>query len=174
MKKLLTIFMLCGVCCGYAQKTPPHAASTRTWTVGEQTWSDAIHIPLSIEMTSKAYSTECQRSLAPADAPTWYYYNWSCVEANYELLCPSPWRVPTRRDLSYLVRTGELSQLIYQWGFGGSSYRGKIAVEDRAAYLWSSSAKDNDYAYHLVYNRVGFYELGYDGKSLEFQVRCVK
>jgi hypothetical protein len=30
---------------GYAQTTPRYAASTQTWTFGEQIWSDAIHIP---------------------------------------------------------------------------------------------------------------------------------
>jgi hypothetical protein len=45
MKKLITLIMLCGLVSAYAQNTPPHAASTATWVIGDQTWSDAIHIP---------------------------------------------------------------------------------------------------------------------------------
>jgi hypothetical protein len=45
MKKSLTIIMLCGFISCYAQNTPPYAASAQTWTFGNQTWSDAIHMP---------------------------------------------------------------------------------------------------------------------------------
>jgi hypothetical protein len=42
---LLALFAAAMAVCGYTQNTPPHAASAKTWTVGEQTWSDVIHMP---------------------------------------------------------------------------------------------------------------------------------
>ncbi|MDR2358676.1 MAG: fibrobacter succinogenes major paralogous domain-containing protein [Prevotellaceae bacterium] len=103
MKTLLTILMLCGVCCGYAQNTPPHAASTETWTVGKQTWSDAIHMPECNKETFELSLTAPQcRSYTTLLDMKYYYYNWPYVKASAAKLCPSPWRVPSYDDFKKL------------------------------------------------------------------------
>ena len=95
MKTIVTIIMLCGVLGGYAQTTPPYAASTKTWTFGEQTWSDAIHIPEcnKSSFTERYYETQCRSYTQGAN--TWYYYNWLYVNKHAARLCHSPWRVPS-------------------------------------------------------------------------------
>lgn len=42
MKKFLTLIMLCGVICSYAQNTPTYAASTHNGVLGGLTGRDAI------------------------------------------------------------------------------------------------------------------------------------
>jgi hypothetical protein len=95
--------MLCGVCCGYDQNTPPHAASAETWTVGDQTWSDAIHMPKCKEGTFKRKSSKPQCCSYTIEGKKYYYYNWPYVKANAAKLCPSPWRVPTTDDFRKLT-----------------------------------------------------------------------
>jgi hypothetical protein len=107
MKKLLTIFMFCGVCCGYAQNTPPYAASTKTWVIKAdsitQIWSDVIQIPACNKANFKVSNVVPQCRSYKVNMNTYYYYNWAYVNANASKLCPSPWRVPIGRDNGALL-----------------------------------------------------------------------
>jgi hypothetical protein len=79
--------------------TPPqYAASAKTWTVGNQMWSDVINIP---ECDHDAYTNSgtvpyCRSYTV--NGRKWYYYNRAYVDANLDTLCPSPWRLPTAED----------------------------------------------------------------------------
>jgi hypothetical protein len=100
MKKILTIIMLCGVCYGYAQDTPPYAASTKTWVIEDddgvtRTWSDYINMP-ECNKEGGMYDT-CHR----ADG-IYYSYSSKYVKSHANQLCPTPWRLHTHDDYALL------------------------------------------------------------------------
>jgi hypothetical protein len=86
MKELLTIIMLCGVCYGYAQDTPPYAASTQTWEVeaddATYIWSDYINLP----ECNKPDGKDCNRGEG-----IYNEYSWKFLQKNAGKLCPDPW-----------------------------------------------------------------------------------
>jgi uncharacterized protein (TIGR02145 family) len=83
---------------------PLHAASTRTWTFGEQTWSDVINIPECDKDTyESSYTTPQCYCNSSVNSPSGYLYNWIYVNTNAAELCPSPWRVPSHDDLNKLI-----------------------------------------------------------------------
>jgi uncharacterized protein (TIGR02145 family) len=200
MKQLLTILMLCGVCCGYAQNTPPYAASTKTRVIEnadgtiKQTWSDAIQVPgCDKKSFTDSYTVPHCRSYTEG-ADTWYYYNWPYVDKNAELLCPSPWRVPSAADFCALDKAlfntatcadrAEASpdvtaKYITAWGgsYGGNIYNTTINHTGSHAYYWSSTANPGDtlYAHYLYFLADGYVapQISYN-KYFGFQVRCVK
>jgi hypothetical protein len=108
MKTLLTIIMLCGVCYGYAQNTPPYAVNTKTWTFGAQTWSNDI--------------------MMPTDSPKGYTsgFTWAYVKANLSKMCPSPWRAPTLRDFKNLAATVRAEILVRHEWYGFIAADGNI------------------------------------------------
>jgi hypothetical protein len=112
MKKILTMIMLCGVCYGYAQNTPPFAATTKTWKIEspdgkiKQTWSDYIAVPACnksdyIVGTGETLTADC-RSYTYRST-TFYYYSQEYVDGTQKTLCPLPWHVPTAKDFGDLI-----------------------------------------------------------------------
>lgn len=145
-------------------KTPPHAASTQTWTFGTQTWSDAIQMPDCNDGTFENSETVPQGRSYTSGGKTYYYYNWAYVNANKNTMCLSPWRVPTKSDIDVLME-GEVEDHANAWGFGGYAYGSSVYLVNRQAYIWYSSG--------------GYYWYGYDNQidatlSHGMQVRCVK
>jgi hypothetical protein len=173
MKKILTIIMLCGVMSSYAQNTPPHAASTKTWMLGNRTWSDAIQV-LECNKTSFINSnTDPQCRSYTYGGNTFYYYNWPYVSLNATTLCPSPWRVPSLSDFNILADNVTIATIIYAWGLGGHVNGPEVYLERKNANYWSSTVDGNE-PYYLLYNHnfLGVYNLV--AKSNGFRVRCVK
>jgi hypothetical protein len=170
--KILFIIMLCGVICGYAQKTPTHAASTKTWTFGNQTWSDVIHIPACNKESFKSINTDPHCRSYTESGNTWYYYNWAYVNKNAATLCPSPWRVPTREDFDVLKKN-KSTGLADAWGYGGELSSNIFFHGDTQAYYWSSTETNDDIAYRLYYSSSNL-NVANNKKLLGFQVRCVK
>jgi hypothetical protein len=160
---------------GYAQDTPPYAASTHTWVFGEQTWSDVIHMPRcnKEDFTNSYTSLQCRSYTEGGN--TWYYYNWAYVDANKDALCPSPWRVPSRSDMDALMSATNYSTLIGVWGYGGYALDNFISDENSYTYYWSSTkgSRNINFAYYLFYCNDSLLVLVYD-KRLGYQVRCVK
>jgi hypothetical protein len=169
MKSIFIVLMLCGIMRGYAQNTPPHAASTRTWTFGEQIWSAAIQMP------------ECNKTdfIKSDDEPdcrsytTFYYYNWPYVNKNKAKMCPSSWRVPTEADMKTLVSNSNENALHDAWGYGGYAYDSAMLNVSTLAYYWSSMQNASGYAYELAYTS-GYPGVNYAYKRYGQQVRCVK
>jgi hypothetical protein len=171
MKKLLTILMLCGVCYGYAQKTPPHAASTRTWVIKAngvtQTWSDHIDLPACNKARFEASSTraDCRNN------PGYHYlYSWLYVKQNAATLCPSPWRVPTVDDFEIVVANPG------NWGavLGGYvSYNGSRRLVGYLGYYASCSvaAQNKLSSWTLSFPPLDFLQMSSDWGA---SVRCVK
>jgi hypothetical protein len=164
--------------------TPPNAASTQTWGLGEQTWSDAIHIPACSGTSFTESYTEPQCCSYTEGDSTWYYYNWPYVNANKNTLCPSPWRVPTHEDFITLANNVDGRTLGTLWGYGGyANGRSIHNYTETYGLYWASTACssdcdcdgncDGDRAHHLDYSS-GYISADYDSKELGFQVRCVK
>jgi uncharacterized protein (TIGR02145 family) len=177
---------------------PPGAASTRTWTVGTQIWSDALQKaqPGCIEVTH----------MGPNDAPeppgpyyrasglysgSGYLYNWRSVNEYGAQLCPSPWRVPSKADFQTL--DGELGgngsnheensewvadNYITRWGgvYGGFSSGDSITRPGMEARYWSSSRSNGTRtAYLLCFVSDGnVYSDSYGNQVHGNQVRCVR
>jgi uncharacterized protein (TIGR02145 family) len=165
--------------------TPPNAASTQTWVFGDQTWSDAIHIPNCNKSSFVDSYTDPQCRSYTENSTTWYYYNWPYVNVNAVALCPSPWRVPLQSDFGTLVSTlGGNTQsardaLIAAWGFTGYALGNSVYKESDGTTYWSATGYDGDEAYTLSY--VGYYAYGLyiNPQSIDlmyygFPVRCVK
>jgi hypothetical protein len=176
MKKTLTIIMLLGAMCGYAQDFPPCAASSQTWTFGDLTWSDAIHVPECGEETFGYNYTAPQCRNYSDDRNTFYYYNWAYVDTNKTMLCPSPWRMPTEQDFNTLASDTTYSDLVDAWGYGGYAHDGFVTTVSTYAYYWSSTvySSDTNHAYYLYYSSDGLGVDNYRAKRYGFRVRCVK
>ncbi|MDR2126212.1 MAG: hypothetical protein LBP63_05225 [Prevotellaceae bacterium] len=188
MKKIFTIIMLCGVYCGYAQSlsrdytqtTPPYAASTKTWTFGNQKWSDAIQIPACNKDIFEESNTDPQCRSKISLGKTYYYYNWAYVKEFAGVMCPSPWRVPTVDDFKLLIKVYTTAkELIKNWGYGEAL----IPVERGLPYggYWSvtstpDTSKTPDViksAYWLYYDSRSTPRVANEVKSVGLQVRCV-
>jgi hypothetical protein len=105
-----------------ADPPPPNAASTNTWVLGGLLWSDAIQVTSCNELSlPNDYNTPACGTYGE-NGDTWYYYNAEYVRsyAN-QVLCPSPWRVPTVEDRARLLAVGVATdQALDAWGTPGT------------------------------------------------------
>ena len=175
--------------------------TNRTWTVGTQTWSDAVT------------ATACQREIfsggvsdnlnadcrSNPDFPG-DLFSWCAVVRFADVLCPYPWRVPTARDFIDLdmgmggsgsnrdATTSDIAtpqfvmdNFITRWGgaLGGASHpsSGVLYLQDLGAY-WSQSqdvgeADSSGFALHV--SASGYvYPHSSGNKTFGFSVRCVR
>jgi hypothetical protein len=134
--------------------TPPNAASTKTWTYGGLTWSDVINITSGCNKSTFIHSTtspDCRSYTSGSN--TWYYYNWVYVTQNATVLCPYPWRVPTRSDLITLNNSTNNAILISTWGVGGNiTETNSVLYPTTSGSLWSSTAGASGTAWRISWN----------------------
>jgi hypothetical protein len=179
MKKTLTILMLCGVVGGYAQTTPPYAASTKTWVIGEQTWSDHINVPECNKTSFESGTIENPKADCRNNSNYYYLYSWEYVRRNASTLCPAPWRVPTKDSfikLAAALSSGD-KNVISDWGavLGGTSNgSGTLYYQGLSSYYWSSSAYSSTYGYYASVESNYFRPQGYAYKRFGFSLRCVR
>jgi uncharacterized protein (TIGR02145 family) len=172
---------------------PQYAASTRTWTVDSQVWSDVINVP------------ECDRADFTVDnnvpycrsyttsGTKWYYYNWSYMNKNQDALCSGQWRVPTIEDFETLDkslggsgtcrsnadRNWVTAAYITTWGgtygTGYIEHTSGISGQPSRSLLWTSSIYNDTSVYYAEYQTTGYVcPAKRDGKRFGFIVRCVK
>jgi uncharacterized protein (TIGR02145 family) len=138
--------------------TPPYAASTKTWIVGNQVWSDHLNDP-ACDKTS--YDGGVEGGELKADCRNnpglFYLYSWRYGSDNEETLCPSPWRLPTPDDYVELYETfggtedGSNSaewleeNYMVAWGgaYGGFAHQSMVYIPGQVGYYWSSSMADD-------------------------------
>jgi uncharacterized protein (TIGR02145 family) len=169
--------------------TPQYAASTKTWTVGTQTWSDVVNIP-SCNKTSYSASNTTADCRNDSGYGSGYLYSWVYVTNNASALCPDEWRVPTYDDFCTLDKTlrsssscGNSLYSVYgttyanEWGASGTAMcvdNGSIYYNTSDFYYWSSSdfGGGSGYALEVFYGyiRLAFGPYKYHGLA----VRCVK
>jgi hypothetical protein len=155
---------------------PTYAASNKIWVFGEQTWSDAIHMPeCNKETFDGGYWNEPKADCRSYtyEGKTYYYYSWPYVDAHKATMCPSPWRVPTKDDFELLADKVSYTELIVAWGYGGSIYGSSLVNVEPHGAFWSST----------VYNSALRFQLYYEWENVTLdqfpffaglQVRCVK
>jgi hypothetical protein len=160
--------------------TPPYAASAQTWVFGGLTWSDAIHDPACNKQDFDGGTKDNPKADGRSytyGGRTCYYYSGRYVTEHAATLCPSPWRVPSRDDISTLVEADDASaeRIASSWGFGGFALEGNIHEASSHLYLWSSRIDDNGGALYF-WNGYGDASYEYDNQDAlpGFQVRCVK
>jgi uncharacterized protein (TIGR02145 family) len=171
---------------------PFYAASTRTWTVGNQIWSDVIQMPEcnKEEYPIDPYTPHCRKYTDRMG--TDYFYNWSYANFNGPALCPSPWRVPSNTDFMNLDmalggsganRTDDSpawvdEQYINVWGgtyIGGIQSSGSSLNRETAGYYWSSIGNSSVTAYGLAFAINGLvYPQVTQFKQEGMAIRCVK
>jgi uncharacterized protein (TIGR02145 family) len=171
--------------------TPPHAASTRTWVLGNQTWSDAIQVPECNKDDFEDSTTDPHCRSYTVQDNTYYYYNWTYTDLNAANLCPSPWRIPAEEDFinldryfggSGVNRSNEdpewiAANYITNWGgaYGGFSISIMTIFIDEYAYYWSSTEGNAEEASNLTFTNQGHvYLYSNNTKAYGMQVRCVK
>jgi uncharacterized protein (TIGR02145 family) len=170
--------------------TPPGAASTRTWTIGNQTWSDAIRaLPSECQVTTSMGSTTPQYFTNVSVAGSGYLYNHLCVYTAAAVLCPDPWRVPENEDFVTLDRA---------MGGTGANRTNRSFVQDKYRDTWGSvfaghlnGASVNNANERAIYWTKSLAEIGaynpnwyittgriildrIDNRRFGQQVRCVK
>jgi hypothetical protein len=153
--------------------TPPLAASTQIWTFGDQIWSDAIRVPEcnKTDFTDSNADPHCRNHTD--NDKTWYYYNWPYVHQNADVLCPSPWHVPSASEFITLANNTNAMTLINEWGYGGYAQGSEVGAFTNADYWSSTEYSITHYAQYLVYHNY-FISVVTDFKHFGFQVRCVK
>jgi hypothetical protein len=149
-------------------------ASSRTWTFGEQTWSDRVVArPGACDSVNVFSAPNTKREYRQHSGM--YYYTWLCVVAARFDMCPPEkgWRVPTRDDFKYLVRYATGSMLYDAWGSGGYALGQALRNESLTGYYWSYTAADRNSSYGLAYHH-GFTRVALHAQHSGRQVRCVK
>jgi hypothetical protein len=141
MKKILLLsfaaLLFAGNC--HAQvETPPHAASTRTWTFGGLVWSDAIQIPACNKTDFKDSNTSPDCRSYAGGSETWYYYNWAYVKKNQNTLCPAPWRVPSEGDFGRGNLQSNVHIVFNPPRFPGIIYHGEFQAVGKVVGYWTT------------------------------------
>jgi uncharacterized protein (TIGR02145 family) len=166
---------------------PPAAASTNTWIVGTQMWSDVINIQACDKSTYAASNTtaDCRNNGSYG-----YLYSWQYVYSNLSTLCPSPWSVPTNTDFCILdkylnnsstctnYRAGVMGAVYNSvWGgtYGGVMISGNSPTDvGTGAYYWSMTFLAQNRASALIYWDDGIEPNGDPFRYVGQMVRCVR
>ncbi len=177
-------------------------ATEDTWVIGEQTWSDAV------------VSTQCNKSTFNG-GPTSYpnvdcrnatngfngdYFTWCAVMKYADVLCPAPWRVPTKDDFIALDKalggTGANSQSLVANRYTGTTGSGTACINGGGTWggsqftahgttntgltsttsnYWSFTQSSSSLmAYYLRYNSSVVNPQNTNNKSEALALRCVK
>jgi uncharacterized protein (TIGR02145 family) len=172
---------------------PHYAASTKTWAVKSQIWSDVINIP---ECDRDAFTNSntvpyCRSYVV--NGKRWFYYNWTYVNENQNTLCPSPWwRVPTNDDFKALDvalgGTGNGRSVAPSWvtstyiatwgatyiGAADNTYGGFIHV-NTGAFYWSSTVRPAGSGFFLAIWNDGSVRPSYiEDHYIGISVRCIR
>ncbi|MCL2097998.1 MAG: Ig-like domain-containing protein [Bacteroidales bacterium] len=170
-------------------------ASTQTWAVGNQTWSDAVQATGCSNKTTfnggvmGNYDADCRNNLS-------YYgrgdfFSWGAVVRYRKQLCPNGWRVPTRTDFVNLdiamggTGTNGGDSILYKyvsavslWGGAFGGYITDINIQmlsGAGAAYWSAAEANVDQAYSLFLApaRVNPQDT-YNLKNFGYALRCVR
>jgi uncharacterized protein (TIGR02145 family) len=171
-------------------------ASSQTWVVGSQEWSDVVQASKCDKTTfsggsSGNYASDCRSN--PGQSGD--LFSWCAVVRFKETLCPDGWRVPTNQDFVNLdIALGgtggardDALQFIYDtylnftvWGgaFSGICYEnGSLGAQGTSADYWSETAYNasNGSCLRLSTSLAGFVgPSNWGRKDFGFMLRCVR
>lgn len=176
----------------------PGFKTADTWTVtdGETTqeWSDVVMVSGARGKStydggeSNGYEADVLENPGYGDL-----FSWEAVVQNKELLCPAPWRVPTKDDFVVLdILLGGTGDNVWgdpayvtatyldpeKWGgaYGGScDGSGEREQQGSSAEYWSQTEWLSDYAFPLVVNDAGlvYPQFSYE-RNEGRMLRCVQ
>jgi uncharacterized protein (TIGR02145 family) len=164
----------------------------KTWTVGEQTWSDVVMAERCEKETFDsggypAYKADCRNN-----GEYGHLFSWAAVYRFQTEICPDGWRVPSEYDYILLDKafggTGEyqsnMNDVVAEtylspevWGGQRSGYcgnNGAIINQESYCGYWTES-QDGRYGITLTISSDGFLAPAMANmKYVGFPVRCVK
>jgi len=172
-------------------------ANQTTYSVGGKIWSSPVTATACNKTTLQNFNSAADCRSHPSYAGD--LFTWCMVTTYQNILCPSPWRVPTRQDFivldvalggsgvnregdvttltKYLARSGTLGQF---WGaeFGGNAFcGGSLGNQNLRALYWSSTETNTNNAHQLDIGNAQFLYVWPDGsgpKCYGFRLRCVQ
>jgi hypothetical protein len=100
-----------------------------------------------------------------------FYYNGTCVKNNKSLLCPSPWRLPTRTDTEALITWSGCCNLYNAFGTKGYWNINNLVETNAAGYIWVENGASDLGSLRWVMNDTYWY---YMSDASGIQIRCVK
>ncbi|MCL2097999.1 MAG: Ig-like domain-containing protein [Bacteroidales bacterium] len=169
-------------------------ASTQTWTVGSQTWSDAVQATNCNSKTTYNggtlgdYNADCRSN--PGYSGN--FFSWGAVVRYRKQLCPDGWRVPSNADFAALdlalggtgatrydvtVRDKYLNATIWGGEYGGACLAadGTPADQNTHGNYWSVNEFNQSTAYMLVYTLDGYVlPMNVTQKGIGVTLRCVR
>jgi len=182
---ILIIFLLTNINSNaFAQKTDVFTDARdgkayKTVSIGNQLW---MAENLAFKTDSGCWTYDDEKNATEYG----YLYYWETAKK----VCPlaSGWRLPTKKDFEVLLNNygGKSNQetnyiaLIPGGNSGflastGGWYCGFYSFIGKNGAFWSSSAKDDTYAWKLtVFNKYKEVEINSEPKSWGFSVRCIK
>jgi hypothetical protein len=154
---------------------PTTAASTSTWPLGDQIWSDrVVGAPSACtQVTQFSYATnkaECKIFEGR------YYYSWTCVMNHKDVLCPSPWRVPELAAVQKVLDKYGHATLVKYWGTGGFfSPSQSTLVQPDGGFYWTTNAYQygNADAFRMYFSQDD-HDHNRVNRANGIQVRCVR
>jgi hypothetical protein len=156
---------------------PNTAYTTKTWIIDPLIWSDRL-IAAPTECAST--STLATNFLPPPQyvvSDGRYYYNWDCASAASATLCPSPWRLPTRAEVTVLTSAVSAIQISEAWGLQGYYAAVETDVEDEnETGYWTSeriTGGSTNWGYAARYTDVSWLK-DTGQRRMGYLIRCVK
>ncbi len=131
-------------------------ATNQEWTVGNQIWSDAVQTSVCSGRSPNIFEignpTNCFANCRSNPGQKGDFFSWCAVMRFGDILCPYPWRVPTKDDFLELVlaldgeeterfqNTTVRNRLLNDWGgnYAGYIYMGDIIRQTNTVY-WTQS-----------------------------------
>ena len=170
-------------------------ASTQTWIIGSQTWSDVVQTTNCSNRntfngrngTNRTYNADC-RSNPDRKGDL---FSWCAIVRFQDQLCPNTWRVPTREDFRNLdialggsgSNRNSTSQFVTEnyinrWGgaFGGyCDSSGSLFYRTTSAGYWAQTEDDESHGYGLLISTVGVVNpQNWSRKFNGYTLRCVR
>jgi hypothetical protein len=172
-------------------RVPQYAASTKTWTVKSQIWSDVINVPECDHDAFTNSNTDPYCRSYTTNGKKYYYYNWPYVDKNQNTLCPSPWRVPTVDDFIALDKafggSGEnrsgvalswiTEHYIDEWGgvWAGWASGSSVGSVTNSGQYYTVTTRNGSQASHMEYYSSGKVTMDYwNSFSAGHLVKCVR
>ena len=174
---------------------PKAVATTKPYPIGNQIWTDYIEYNGNNKTDLTSFNgNNVNGDYRNAGTYKGYLYNWYYVNLNAKLLCPSPWRVPSKDDFVALDKalggdgsndqTGNTAlrdKYINDWGAvynGYTTAANVLTYQGSYIYGWSSDAANETQAYYLLVTNTGNVQ-PYGSTSSQAKpggrpVRCVK
>jgi uncharacterized protein (TIGR02145 family) len=113
------------------------------------------------------------------------WFTW-CMVVNYaDILCPSPWRVPSLKDFQDYsgIESGNTKSIygsvvggsnIHGWLLGGYVSGGSVGALGTRGFSWSSTPLGSNKGYTAHVNHAEFYPQGDQTRNYGFSLRCVR